>query len=75
MKYLNGQEVRLGDNVKLWSDAEGIVVCSIDTNEYSKEYPESEWGYLKKGVLIKSPQAGLIHYMEPETTMELLRRV
>lgn len=49
------------------SVAEGIVVCSLDTNKYSAEYPKSEWGYLRKGALIDSPQAGLIHYINPRT--------
>jgi hypothetical protein len=41
MKYPDGQEVRLGDKVKLGDDAEGVVVSSIDTGEYSEEYPEA----------------------------------
>ncbi|QEX22836.1 hypothetical protein FRZ61_27690 [Hypericibacter adhaerens] len=74
MKYPNGQEAHLNDVVKLWAGAEGIVVCSLDTNEFSSAFPKSEWGYLKKGILIESPQAGLIHYIEPEATLELVRR-
>ena len=74
MKYSTGEEVLLGDKVILWAGAEGIVVCSLDSNEFSDAYSKAEWGYLKKGVLIESPQAGLIHYVEPEATMRLLQR-
>jgi hypothetical protein len=74
MKYSTGEEVRLGDKVKLWAGAEGIVVCSLDSKEFSDAYSEADWGYLKKGVLIESLQAGLIHYLEPEETMILLQR-
>jgi hypothetical protein len=74
MKYPDGQEVRLGDKVKLWAGAEGVVVCSLDTKEFSDAYPEAEWGYLRNGVIIASPQAGLIHYFVPETTLELVQR-
>jgi hypothetical protein len=74
MKYPDGQEARLNDVVRLWAGAEGVVVCSLDTDEFSSAYPKNEWSYLKKGVLIESPQAGLIHYIEPETTLELVRR-
>jgi hypothetical protein len=35
MKYPDGQEVKLGDMVALGKDEQGIVVCSIDTGEYS----------------------------------------
>lgn len=74
MKYPDGTVVRLGDKVRLWEGVAGIVVCSLDTNEYSNAYPAGEWSYLKKGVLIESPQAGLIHYLEPETGFSLLER-
>jgi len=39
MKYPDGQEARLGDRVELWDQNEGTVVCSLDTNEYSPDYP------------------------------------
>jgi len=58
----------------LWRGAEGVVVCSLDTHEYTDAYPRQEWGYLRKGVLIDSSQAGLIHYVEPEQTLELIER-
>lgn len=73
MKYCDGRDVRLGDKVKLGDD-EGIVVCSIDTGEYSEEHPESAWGYLWKGVMISFPKYGLIHYEEPEEDLQLLSR-
>ena len=74
MKYPNGDIVKLGDIVELWNDCQGEVVCSFDDDTYSKEYTKSDWGYLKRGVLIKSNQAGLIHYIEPETTMRMVTR-
>ena len=74
VQYSDGKQAHLGDKVHLWNGAEGVVVCSLDTNEYSDDYPEREWGYLRKGVLILSPQAGLIHYLEPESTFQLIER-
>lgn len=74
MKYPDGKEVQLGDKVKLWEDCYGFVVASIETGEYSSDYPESEWAYLKAGVLIDSDRAGLIHYLEPEKSLELVER-
>ncbi len=74
MKYSDGQEVRLGDKVQLGQDAGGIVVCSIDTGEYSAEHPETQWGHLKKGALIKFQIYGLIHYEEPEPDLQLIER-
>jgi hypothetical protein len=74
MKYPDGQDVKLGDIVALGKDREGIVVCSIDTDEYSEDCPQSEWSYLKSGVLIKFPSYGLIHYEEPESALCLVAR-
>ncbi|VEA62820.1 Uncharacterised protein [Salmonella enterica subsp. salamae] len=73
MKYLNGVTVHINDKVRLWENCNGIVVCSIDTNEYSEEYPEADWkNTLKRGVLILSDQAGLIHYEEADQDLTLL---
>ena len=74
MKYPDGQEVRLGDRVRLGNDDAGIVVASIDTGEYSDGDSEAQWGYLKKGVMIKFPLHGLIHYEEPEPGLQLIER-
>ena len=74
MKYPDGQEVRLADRVKLWEGCQGIVVASLDTGEFSDGYSADDWGYLKRGVLIESDKASLIHYLQPEESMELLQR-
>jgi hypothetical protein len=75
MRYSDGQEVRLGDKVKLDSDAEGRVVCSIDTGEYIDGHPEAEWGYLGVGVMIDFPGTyGLIHFTEPDEDLVLIAR-
>jgi hypothetical protein len=74
MKYADGQEIRLGDKVKLGSDTGGRVVCVIETGEYSDGYAQAQWGYLKKGAMIAFPKYGLIHYEEAEADLELLER-
>ena len=74
MRYPDGQIARRGDRVHLWNGVEGTVVCSLDTDEFSDEYPREQWAYLRSGVLIQSPQTGLIHYLEPEATFALLER-
>jgi hypothetical protein len=74
MRYPDGQIVHRGDRVDLWNGAEGIVVCSLDTDEFCDEYPRDQWAYLQRGVLIHSAQTGLIHYLDPEATFQLLGR-
>ena len=75
MKYSDGREIKRGDCVTLGQDGEsGIVVCSIDSNEYSEEYPEAEWRYLKKGVMVNFTLLGLVHYAEPDSDLQLIAR-
>jgi hypothetical protein len=76
MKYPDGQDIRLGDVVRLGKDAEGVVVSDMDTGEYSNEHPEVQWGYLKTGVMIEFKSTyGLIHYSDkPDSDLTLLRR-
>jgi hypothetical protein len=74
MRYPDGQIARRGDRVRLWNGMEGTVVCSLDTDEFSDEYPRDQWDYLRCGVLVQSEKAGLIHYLEPEATFQLLER-
>ena len=73
MKYGDGSRVAIGDRVKLWADQYGVVVCSIDTGEYTKAYPKAAWSYLHSGVLIKTDDGGLFHYNEPDEDFELVR--
>jgi hypothetical protein len=64
MKYADGQEVRLGDRVKLGQDHGGVVTRFIDASD----------NYLKKGVMVEFPTYGLIHYEEPEPDLQLIER-
>ncbi len=74
MNYADGQPIKLGDRVKLDRDSGGTVVCVIDTGEYSAEFPEAQWGYLKEGVLMEFPTYGLIHCTTVDSDLVLLSR-
>ena len=73
MYYESGEQVRLGDRVKLGQDSGGVVVCVVDSGQYGPGYPESQWSYLKTGVLINFPSCGLVHYVDmDESDVELI---
>ncbi|TGV73810.1 hypothetical protein EN792_060275, partial [Mesorhizobium sp. M00.F.Ca.ET.149.01.1.1] len=74
MKYPDGTLARIGDKIVVWEGNEGVVVCSMDTDEYSEEYPKKNFGYLGRGIMVLSEKAGLIHYVTPEEEMRLLER-
>ena len=73
MKYPDGQEVRLWDRVD-WSGSPGLIVFSIDTDEYSPMYPKEAWEYLGSGVMIDTQAAGLVHTSDPDEDLRLVRR-
>jgi hypothetical protein len=74
LRYPDGQEIRLGDTVRMDGGAEGVVVFSIDTDEYPDEFPRAHWEYLKRGVMIDFPKYGLIHFDKDEPDLALVRR-
>lgn len=72
MKYDTGEEVRVGDKVRLWRGNVGRVVCSLDSSSFSEEFPGEEWSYLERGVLVQTAEAGLIHLPEPDPSLDLI---
>lgn len=73
MKYEDGQVAHLGDVVHL-AGRPGRIVCSIDTDEYTPDYPKAAWAYLGQGVMARFAEFGLIHYVDPEPDLEFVRR-
>lgn len=61
MKDKNGTIIHLGDSVSLPNKEAGYVVLSIDTGEFSQEFPENDWAYLGGGIMIKTRKGALIH--------------
>ena len=64
MKYRDGKEVKLGDEVIIDSKYSGVVVADIDNSKYSESEPKEKWEYLKSGVIINTDFGGLVHYQE-----------
>jgi hypothetical protein len=72
MKYQGGQIVSLGDRMKLWKGQHGTVVCSIDTGEFTNEFPEAEWGYVTSGIMVRTDGGELFHYGKADEDFEQL---
>ena len=72
MRYTDdGTEIRLGDRVRLYGVQTGVVVFSIDTDEYSDEFPKGDWAYLKSGVMVKTENGALIHEGDNERDKDI----
>ena len=74
MFYRDGRQARIGDHVRI-QDFEGVVVFSIDTDEYSADFRKEDWAeFLECGVMIRFQKWGLIHYKEPDEDLEFVSR-
>lgn len=64
--------VLIGDQMRL-GDKEGVVVLSVDTDEYPTDFPKEQWvDTLKHGVLLHIHGTGLIHCLEPEDDLPFI---
>jgi len=50
------------------------VVFSIDTDEYTDEFPKAHWEYLTRGVMIDFTKSGLTYIEEDAPDLALIRR-
>ena len=73
MNYQDGRIIMLGDKVRLGPD-DGMVVFSIDSDEYAAEFPKAEWAYLERGIMVNFPTLGLVHIEEYDPALSLLTR-
>ncbi len=74
MKYADGQEIQLEDQVAIGPSWNGVVVCVIETGMFTTEYPAEDWAGLEKGMLVMTDKAGLIHYEELDEDVRLVKR-
>jgi hypothetical protein len=72
--YCDGTEAHAGDTVKLSDGTYGTVVCVLDTDEYTREFPQDEWGYLHTGAMINTSTMGLVHYNQLDEDVEFVER-
>lgn len=74
MRYPNGEEVRPGDKIRIGVKDTGWVVAVPEKHLFSERFPKEDWGYLTKGLLVLSENAGVVHYEEMDSEMTLFHR-
>jgi hypothetical protein len=70
----NGRLIRLGDRVAIRGGIDGVVVFSLDTGEFSPDFPKNDWSYLGRGIMIQTKQAGLIHLEKSDEQTEVVNQ-
>lgn len=53
----------------------GTVVFSIDTDEFSSEFPKLDWEYLGRGIMVETEQAGLVHLADTGEDVEVIPQI
>ena len=74
MFYKDGNKIELFDFVSVGVESYGRVVCIVEEGVYSTEYPKEDWEYLEKGLLIEAEAFGLLHVVEPDCDLVLIKR-
>jgi hypothetical protein len=75
MKYHNGQDVRLGDQVLIANKDKATIVGLIATKEFLNEFHSKDWSYLNTGILLKTDKGELFRYEEVDEGFELISRI
>jgi hypothetical protein len=65
MKYSDGIEMRVGDRVRIRNGDTGIIVASMDTGEFSPDFPRENWNDLKTGIMVLTDKGALVRFDEP----------
>jgi hypothetical protein len=74
MNYSDGQPVMIGDAVTLGDGITGTVVCTIDDKRGTPGFPIADWEYLGRGIILHSPEHGVIHLEVPDADLVLVAR-
>ena len=69
-----GKLIGLGDHVAIGGGINGVVVFSIDTDEFSAEFPKDDWSYLGRGIMVKTKRAGLVHLDVSDEVIEIVTK-
>jgi hypothetical protein len=64
MQDANGHHIGLGQAV-VTGGMPGVVVCSMDTDEYAAAYPKADWTHLTSGILVETQDPWLVWVHDP----------
>jgi hypothetical protein len=74
VKYLTGEEVLIWDRVQAGDGCRGLVVFSLDADQFSYRFPKAHWAYLERGMMIDTESVGLMHLKEANEDLRLIAR-
>jgi hypothetical protein len=69
---INGKLIRLGDRIDIGFAEKGVVVFSLDTDEFSPDFPKDDWAYLGPGVMVQLDGGTLVFLDAPDEHTEII---
>lgn len=72
MLDINGRLIRLGDRINIGGAENGVVVFSLDTDEFADDFPKGEWEYLGQGIMVLMDGMGLVFLDTPDEHTEVV---
>ena len=72
MLDIDGRLIRLGDRISIGGAENGVVVFSLDTDEFAEDFPRAEWEYLGQGVMVLTDGMGLVFLEKPDEHTEVV---
>jgi hypothetical protein len=67
-----GRLIYIGDRVRFSGGITGTVVFSLDTDEFSPEFPKQDWNYLGSGIMVRTDEAGLVYLKEGSADLAIV---
>jgi hypothetical protein len=69
---INQRLIRRGDRIDIGSAEKGVVVFSLDTDEFSNDFPKADWAYLGQGIMVLMDGGALVFLDTPNEDTEVL---
>lgn len=74
MRYSDNRIIKTGDLVCLKGKQLGVVGCVIDNDDYTDEFPKSDYAYLERGIMLTLSNGNVLYLEEYIEDLVLISR-
>lgn len=74
MRYSDNRIIKTGDLVCLRGRQLGVIGCVIDNDDYTDEFPKSDYAYLEHGIMLRLSNGNVLYLEEYTEELVLISR-
>ena len=74
MRYSDNRIIKTGDLVCLRGRQLGVIGCVIDNDDYTDEFPKSDYAYLERGIMLRLSNGNVLYLEEYTEELVLISR-